>query len=321
MSRLSAALLALSLCGCSAFLGSDDDPAFVTILPGTANFGKVVASVESAPVVFQVVGLEDTAPLAVELDHEAFHVVFDGCRDVELLRGQTCEIAVSFTPDVSGHQVGSLVVGNNIADLAGEGLEPGDLAVSPPMYEFPDTVPGDSASAMFQVVNQGEAAIAVTAIESSEAAFGVGQSDCTEEVIEPDGACMIEVRFTPDGPGSVVGSLSIAGSGDAGPVETSISLAGRGVTPQHNLRVTVNGEGNVESMPPGIDCDGDRANPAVICNASFDDGVTVILDAKVAVVWTGDCGNGDLDTDPTTCTLLMDRDRVVVATFPIVALD
>ena len=77
--------------------------------------------------------------------------------------------------------------------------------------------------------------------------------------------------------------------------------------PQHTLSVTVNGSGSVTSSPAGIDCPG-------TCSAGFDEDTDVTLTATPAASytfagWSGACSG----TGP--CTVTMDRDQQVTATF------
>lgn len=313
MLRLSAPLLAL--CGCSVFLGSDNDDGGPTIavIPGAADFGKVVVGIESAPVVFQIVALEDTDSVAIELDNLAFTVSRETCSGVPLVKGQNCEVAVTFRPGDAGVQSAALQVGDNRADLDGEGLDPGALIAAPATHDYGDVLLGDVAVQTFALTNTGDAEIRGLALTSPAEAFRIDDDNCSPENLAPDGAtCDFTVEFTPPAAGSTIGSLSITGTDDGGKVETAISLAGQGVARQHTLAVTVMGDGMVVSTDPDmrINC-GENNLPG--CTATFDHDTTVVLQASSTVtLWSGDCVQAQGDN---TCTLVMDSDKSVGASF------
>src|SRR3990170_152341 len=81
--------------------------------------------------------------------------------------------------------------------------------------------------------------------------------------------------------------------------------------PSYRLSVWVSGAGNVRSVPAGIDCRWGYPG----CSAEFPAGTLVDLaatpDAGESLVgWGGDCSGLNA-----TCTVGMDRDRFVAATF------
>jgi len=95
---------------------------------------------------------------------------------------------------------------------------------------------------------------------------------------------------------------------DSGEVTVAITVTGGGAgTTDHTLTLTRSGQGLVTSSPAGIACDPD-------CLASFSDVTTVTLTALPAsgygfTGWSGACmGTG-------SCTLTLDTDRAVTATF------
>jgi hypothetical protein len=94
-------------------------------------------------------------------------------------------------------------------------------------------------------------------------------------------------------------------------VATSFAVDALGLVgvPTHTLTVTKSGSGSgtVTSSPTGIDC-------GATCSAPFSQGTMVTLTATPAADstftgWSGDC------TGPGPCTVTMDQDRAVTATF------
>lgn len=78
----------------------------------------------------------------------------------------------------------------------------------------------------------------------------------------------------------------------------------------HLLTVERSGRGKVRSQPSGISCGRD-------CEETYGDGATVILRARPRsgnefAGWGGDCASVGLDP---TCTVVMDGDKVVTASF------
>jgi uncharacterized repeat protein (TIGR01451 family) len=101
--------------------------------------------------------------------------------------------------------------------------------------------------------------------------------------------------------GADAGNISVAPTGDTAPVTVSVV--------DHSLTVTKAGTGSgmVTSSPAGIDC-------GATCSASFASGTTVTLTAtpdagSTFTGWSGAC------TGTGPCTVTMDQDRAVTATF------
>ena len=108
--------------------------------------------------------------------------------------------------------------------------------------------------------------------------------------------------------GGVAEGFTVAPSGDT----AQITVAGAGTS---DLVVTVGGSGTgaVTSSPAGIDC-------GTTCSAAFDDGTPVDLTASPGpgstfAGWSGDC------TGTGSCSLTMDADHAVTATFTAVETD
>jgi uncharacterized delta-60 repeat protein len=74
----------------------------------------------------------------------------------------------------------------------------------------------------------------------------------------------------------------------------------------HTLTTAVNGQGSVSSLPPGIACPTD-------CSEAYAEGALVNLTASPAPGWTFMSWSGDCAA--TTCSLSMDQDHSVSATF------
>jgi uncharacterized delta-60 repeat protein len=104
------------------------------------------------------------------------------------------------------------------------------------------------------------------------------------------------------------GRIVVAGTVFSPPTGLSFGLA-RYLGPlTQTLTVTVSGQGSVSSTPPGIGCPTD-------CSEAYAGTTPVTLSATPAAGWTFASWSGGGCSGPTTCTITVDQDQTVVATF------
>lgn len=123
----------------------------------------------------------------------------------------------------------------------------------------------------------------------------------------------IELTASPDN-GAVFGGWTGACTGTQRTCMVTITadteVGARFMSPQNTLTVSKEGSGagTVSSMPDGIDC-------GPTCGASFDTGTEVTLHAEAGAGATFTGWSGDVCTGTADCTITIDQDRAVTATF------
>lgn len=150
----------------------------------------------------------------------------DGCSGTFLSPGQSCSVAVSFTPGAAGTRsaVLSFGLGGGSVDavLSGTGTVP-VISVTPPVLSFGDRNVGVGAAPMGATVrNTGSAPLALASV-SATGDFA-SQSNCGASVA-PGDSCTVDVNFVPTELGARTGALSIGSDGGS----ATVSLTGRGV--------------------------------------------------------------------------------------------
>lgn len=93
-------------------------------------------------------------------------------------------------------------------------------------------------------------------------------------------------------------------------INADTEVGARFMTPQNALVISKEGTGagTVSSMPDGLDC-------GPTCSASFDTGTIVTLHAESGAGATFTGWSGDVCTGTADCTITVDQDRAVTATF------
>ena len=79
----------------------------------TANFGDVSRNTTSTPLRFNVTNASDaptSGPLAVTISGAGYRITSDGCAALTLGAGESCEVAVTFSPTTNGNSNGTLAV-------------------------------------------------------------------------------------------------------------------------------------------------------------------------------------------------------------------
>ncbi len=203
--------------------------------------------------------------------------------------------------------------------------DPPTLAVSPPNnpFNFGSVALQTSRTQIFTLTNTGGMNLTINQIAVS----GTNQSEfvkmndtCSNTVLAPaslgvDEKCTFQIQFTPGAEGARTATLTIPSSDPAQSTHT-VTLQGNGVTVVLRT-LTISkagaGSGSLTSSPAGIDCGSD-------CSGIFDNGTAVTVTASAAPGsylsgWTG-CQS----VVGKECTVTMDMDRTVTATFELIIL-
>ncbi|HTM20594.1 MAG TPA: choice-of-anchor D domain-containing protein, partial [Kofleriaceae bacterium] len=273
-------------------------PAELTVDPGPApvNFGNCLVGTPFLPVTFTVTntGGSDSGPIAIAADGNVgdFPINAGECDGRRLGAGETCTIEVGFKPTADASLAAAFTVsaspgGSRVLSVAGTGLAPGDLTVSPSTHDFGVRALGDvSGTLRFTVTNTGAAATGPLVLSlANDGAFAIAATTCSGP-LAAGAECTIDVRHQPAAVGALSTSLTISADPGGNAV---VNLAGTG-----SARVTVSrsgtGAGLITSVPLGIHCDGSAAQS---CSADFTSaGVTLTAQGNpgdVLVGWWGDC--------------------------------
>lgn len=160
----------------------------------------------------------------------------------QLAGHSACTISVQFAPTATGAQTGVLTVSDALrtqtVPLAGTGIEPATLSVSPTSLSFPSQdLNVASAPATLTISNTGGEAAANIGFALSGAAassFSCGASVCSATTcgasLAAGASCTVEVVFTPAEAGGSMASLTIVSS-TGGANRLMVPLNGAGVAP------------------------------------------------------------------------------------------
>ncbi|MCC6993374.1 MAG: choice-of-anchor D domain-containing protein [Deltaproteobacteria bacterium] len=169
-------------------------------------------------------------------DVGAFTMVANSCVNASLMPAGTCVVTLRFAPASAGNAAAQLEVAGSpggvvTAPLAGRGLAPAVLAISPASRDFGVVIVGaPGPSQVFTVSNGGDVASGVpgaTLTGSHAADYQVSASTCMA-ALAPGASCALTVRFTPSA-GSVRDATLTATASPGGSAQAS--LTGTGNTP------------------------------------------------------------------------------------------
>lgn len=170
-----------------------------------------------------------------------------------LVPAGTCNVVVTFTPSVLGARLATLTVTSDATNgpltvaLSGTGVALPEPVVTFPSSNFPDTVIGQTATAVRTITIENDRTRDITYSISSITDFTIGTESCAGRVVTGGGGtCTIAVQFVPTlgaGEGLRQGTLPItfAGTGgDANPSSTSGVAAGVALLPLGQSASTLN---------------------------------------------------------------------------------
>ncbi|HEY2983154.1 MAG TPA: choice-of-anchor D domain-containing protein [Jatrophihabitantaceae bacterium] len=217
-------------------LASPPTPIFF-VAAGSGDFGtqRVNATV-SRTVTIKNNGLAPTQPITATAisgpDAASFAKGADTCTGATLASGQTCTVAVDFTPANAGALSASLDVtdaaGTNTVALTGTGGQSG-LSASPAILNFLNqNVSTTTPESVVTINNTGPVSLNISgaAISGANAdEFAITHNRCTGPVA-PGGTCTIGLKFLPAASGPRNASLDIAS--DAAGSPQSVPLTGTG---------------------------------------------------------------------------------------------
>ena len=152
-----------------------------------------------------------------------------------LLPQTSCSIYVTFSPQVLGAIVGSLVVnagtgqGSSTAlPLTGLGLGVAQVQFSTPAISFPNATVGTASPALQTTLsNSGNADLV---IDSMAIAGEFGQTNTCSTTIHPGGSCVVSLIFQPSNAGVASGVLTINDNAPGSPHTVALNGTGSNIT-------------------------------------------------------------------------------------------
>jgi hypothetical protein len=190
-------------------------PPMVVADSDSFDFGTVVTGNASAATVITVrnTGGQHTGTLIVGVvDAVTFPTSADTCNGNQLDPGASCTVSVTFQPASAGAKTTTLRVGGTpggtvSVTLSGMGVDPGALAITPNQRDYGPIPQGQqSAETTFRVSNTGGApttALTAALTGSNSGEFLVSSDACSNTILQPNGVCIVGVKFAPAATGSV----------------------------------------------------------------------------------------------------------------------
>jgi hypothetical protein len=148
-----------------------------------------------------------------------------------LVAGASCTASVSFAPTVTGPATGLLTLNDNSGNLgasqsvtlAGTGLLPRHLGLSPSTLDFSGYTIGDSPSQTVTVTNTSGVTVGIAGIGMNGDPSLVVQGNTCGSVLSPGATCTITVTFNPVAYGTFTSTLIVTESSGA---QETVSVSG-----------------------------------------------------------------------------------------------
>jgi len=131
-----------------------------------------------------------------------------------LTPGQEAQFSVQFQPTVAGTISKTISFGDNAEflasmDVAGEGVQPGQLVLNPSSVNFGNVKIGANNTSNVTLSNSGGTAVTVSQATLSGASFTMGNL-ALPLTLQPGGSAAVSVTFAPTGAGNFSGSVSFS---------------------------------------------------------------------------------------------------------------
>ena len=287
-----------SLTGRGASIATD------TLSPMSLSFASTMVGSASAAGTVTLTNSGDTALtlVAAQIASGDFTVV-NGCGS-SLNGHAACTMQVAFAPATGGAQAGTLIVSDQFRSqavaLAGTGVAPPTVKLTPTSLSFADTLAGQTASAQtVTVMNSGNGQLTIASLTTTG---DFAETDnCSGRTLGGAGQyCAASIRFSPSSTGAKTGVLTVNGTGQ-GQVATT-TLSGNGVSPaalvlepgsldfgtitlglsSAAMNVTISNTGGVAATLRNIAVTGDFKISAMTCGTSL----APSTECTVAIVFT-----------------------------------
>lgn len=240
-----AAMVWLLVAGKSS--GATATTSAVRVEPTIAGFGAQVLGTVSPATTVMVRNQDRSHRVSIRsvqvsgADASDFVIDATTCQNATLPPGQSCTVAVRFSPTAVGKRQAELVVDRAGLDvslsvpLTGQAQMP-PLVAAPTGVDFAtvgvggagfsQTITATNDSARPVVVQ----AVAVTGDEGEDFSLP-GETGCTGETIAPGGTCAVTVAFSPTAIGDRFASLMVSYAGSSNPLFVSLTGTGANLLP------------------------------------------------------------------------------------------
>jgi len=193
------------------------NPANLGISPGTLAFGSVLVGSTSVSKTIKLTRTGATLPLLTNISIATSGDYFqtNNCPSA-LGAGVSCTINVSFAPNVAGTLNGVLNIYDSftsspqVVTLTGTGLSP--VSVSPAKLSLSSTVGNTSPPSTVNVTNNTGSDVALTYTASATFNAAPGTTNGCGSSLAGNTTCTIAATFTPEQPGSILGSVAFTGA-------------------------------------------------------------------------------------------------------------
>jgi hypothetical protein len=230
-----------------------------TLDPASIDFG---AQPEGSASSIQTATLANTGGIALAPTATAigganagdFTIASDRCTGKQLNSGATCDVELVFAPGALGDRSAALSVSANVQGgqlstaLAGKGLAPGNIKLTPTVLNFDNALSGPTAVGTtskplsITVENSGGTAVPVTSATVS-GPFVLANNVCATTSIAANSDCQLTIKFQPATPGPATGALTLI---DGAGTQTVV-LTGTGAAPPTDTLSTMS-----LSFPPTV---------------------------------------------------------------------
>lgn len=284
------------------------------VSPSTTSldFGTIVLNTTSTPKTVTFTNVNNVAETLTPTAYSPFTIGTNTCTN-SLAPGGKCSVDVTFGPSGVGTRNGVMT-----GDFSSGGfLTPQvvnlsacvtEVSRNPQSLNFGAVTVGKTSD--LETVTIGGSVInfsGVTLSGANAAEFAIANNSCTGTL---NGACTVELTFTPTASGVRTASLQVADDRNCSP--QTVSLTGGSSTGPFVLTGILNGtgSGNLTSNPAGLNC----GSQGTLCSANFATGTSVSVTATPDsnsnfAGWSGACsGTGK-------CNVTMGADRQATATF------
>lgn len=157
-----------------------------------------------------------------------------GCASSTLQPGDSCTLAVVFTPSQAGPRAATLAVDANVScqqltvALSGTGMTP-PIQVAPGAIDFGSVVAGNASAPLpVTVTNTTAAAINFTSAFNVAGPFALTANGCTGGGLAAGSACVLDLTFMPTQAGPGTGSLSFSYQTGSQSGALTVALSGTG---------------------------------------------------------------------------------------------
>jgi hypothetical protein len=201
------------------------------LVPQTVQFGTVLVGT-SPPPLPRVISLTSVSAQSVTLSGFTVTAPFAQTNNCggSLAAGASCRVTITFNPPGNGNFTGTLTVANSgqggptVINLAGAGMVPSQLGISPLSLQFPAVNDTGNLSLPLTLTNLGTTTISLTSFNVTSS---FSQTNNCGGSLAPAATCTVTVTFDPTTLGAITGTLTIPFTGGAGSPQV-IPLIGTG---------------------------------------------------------------------------------------------